>query len=229
MIQHIIFDCFGTLIDTGNGSIKAVQQILASIGASVEPAVFYKNWKQIKKQMTHSSPFINEKMLFQLSLGKVFSLYGISADPAEAVKPMIQSLFASRTSFPDVPETLQQLTDLGLDLAIGSTTDTDSLLYYLRQNHLSFEHIYTSENMQVYKPADQFYLTILRKTGWSVDDCLFVGDSYIDDVCGPKHIGMKAALLDRSAAHSLQSLCPQPDWLIHTLSELPAILRKHPT
>ena len=28
MIKHIIFDCFGTLINTGNGSLKAVENIL---------------------------------------------------------------------------------------------------------------------------------------------------------------------------------------------------------
>ena len=51
MIKHIIFDCFGTLIDTGNGSIKAVESILHNIGAFIDAKTFYADWKDAKKQM----------------------------------------------------------------------------------------------------------------------------------------------------------------------------------
>ena len=36
MIKHIIFDCFGTLIDTGTGSRDAVKSILARVGSDIQ-------------------------------------------------------------------------------------------------------------------------------------------------------------------------------------------------
>lgn len=222
MIKHIIFDCFGTLIDTGNNSIKAVEQILLNVGVHVDAREFYEVWKAKKRQKMNSSVFLNEKTLFELSLSETFAQYGIAADASKEVKPMIRSLFAERLVFPDVHEALEKLENV--DIAIGSTTDTDSLLYYLELNHLSFSQIYTSENMQVYKPDEEFYKTILRRSGWLAEECLFVGDSYLDDVCGPKKVGMKTVLLDRKALYKDAERSPQPDFVIHSLLELENVM-----
>lgn len=224
MVRHIIFDCFGTLINTGDGSIKAVEQILSNVCSHEDTKEFYSYWKKVKKQMTDNSDFINEKTLFELSLEKTFANYGICANASEEVKPMIQSLFAERLVFEDVKNVLNQLAEKGVDFAIGSNTDTDSLMYYLKSNNLMFSHIYTSENMEVYKPNPKFYETILDRSGWSVGDCIFVGDSYTDDVYGPKTIGMRAVLLDRRRMYHHMDLNPVPDYIIHSLDELINIL-----
>ncbi|MDE7284035.1 MAG: HAD family hydrolase [Lachnospiraceae bacterium] len=225
MIRHIIFDCFGTLIDTGNNSIKAVEQILFNVGVNLDAQKFYEDWKAKKRQKMNASVFLNEKTLFEVSLSETFAQYGIEADASKEIKPMIHSLFAERLVFSDVYETLEKLGNENIDIAIGSTTDTDSLLYYLELNKLSFSHIYTSENMQVYKPDINFYKTILSKSGWLAKDCLFVGDSYMDDVYGPQKVGMKTVLLDRKALYKDSELLPQPDFVIHSLLELVNILK----
>ena len=36
MYKNIIFDCFGTLIDTGSGSVEAVKKILDSVGCDAD-------------------------------------------------------------------------------------------------------------------------------------------------------------------------------------------------
>ena len=220
MIRHVLFDCFGTLLDTGGGSIDAVKQILAGVGSNTDAEMFYARWKRIKKEMMRSPEFVCEKKLFELSLAKVFSEYGINADAAEAVKPMTASLFAERKAFPDVFPALRRLSALELDIAIGSTTDTDSLMYYLKQNGLEFEYIFTSEGLRAYKPDGRFYAGILERTGWDAGKCLFIGDSYDDDVFGPKAAGMKAVLLDRKGHSDSSSLVPAPDMIICSLNEL---------
>ena len=197
MIKHIIFDCFGTLIDTGTGSIDAVRKILSNVDSDIDVERFYSMWKKRKKEMMHGTDFVNEKTLFEMSLAEVFADYGIIADAGVEVKPMIESLFGDRRVFPDVKETLKILDDKRIEYAIGSTTDTDSLLYYLALNDLQFTKVFTSEDMQVYKPDRLFYEKILEQSNWKPAECLFVGDSYVDDVCGPQKVGMKTALIDR--------------------------------
>ena len=227
-IKHVIFDCFGTLISTGNESLKATKQILDNISSNnsidIDAREFYKDWKKIKKEMMSADEFQTEKKLFELSLADTFHKYGIKADASIEVEPMIKSLFGDRRAFPDVKETLEMLDELGAEYAIGSTTDTDSLMYYLEMNQLEFKHIYTSEDMKVYKPKKAFYETIIEMTGWNREECLFVGDSIIDDVMGPQSIGMKAVLLDRSGTFNRDENDVKPDYVISSLTEIKSIL-----
>lgn len=215
MTRHILFDCFGTLLDTGSGSIRAVERILHHAGVSLDVKEFYAEWKAEKKHLAHTPPFRSEKVLFAESLGLLFKRHGIQADPRTEVEPMIESLFSTRPLFPDVRETLGELDRRGIDYAIASTTDTDSLLYYLAQSKLSVPRIFTSEDLQAYKPDPRFYQTILDQTGWDISECLFVGDSPEDDVFGPAAMGMSAILLDRKGNHKA---FPHPR--IRSLTEL---------
>ena len=217
MIKHIIFDCYGTLIDTGESSINAVQKILHNVHSHEDPTIFYSDWKAKKRQMMRFSDFKSEKELFRLSLAETFEKYGIIADASIEVLPMIDALFAKRICFPDVKSTLQALLVKGYDIAVGSTADTDCLLDCLHKNDLHFDFIFTSEDVSAYKPNPLFYKTILLRTGWKADECLFVGDSYVDDVCGPQNVGMKAVLLDRKMKHSLENFLQKPDYVISSI------------
>ena len=157
--------------------------------------------------------------------GKINRLkYNISADASKEVEPMIRSLFGERHAFPDVTETLRMLDEAGVEYAIGSTTDTDSLQYFLDLNRLTFEHVFTSEDMKVYKPDKRFYERILALSGWNLDECLFVGDNIVDDVKGPKSIGMKAVLLDRKGSFDEAGADVKPDYVIRSLTELEKLI-----
>ena len=224
MYKNIIFDCFGTLIDTGSGSIDAVRKILRNIDLNIDEKEFYSEWKSIKKKLIFEGPFYNEKDLFRISLKKMFDKYSIEADAEKEVKPMIDILFGIRYVFPDTIGMLRSLDDLGIQYAIGSTTDTDSLMHFLNFNNLSFSNIFTSEDLKIYKPAPAFYTSIIEKMQWEISETLFVGDSITDDVAGPQSIGMKAVLIDRKADYNM-SFHIKPDYVISALNELIKILK----
>ncbi len=78
--------------------------------------------------------------------------------------------------------------------------------------------------MEVYKPNPLFYKTILHRSGWAVEECLFVGYSYVEDVCGPKFVEMRTVLLDRKEMYKYVALNHMPDYIIHSLTELKDIL-----
>ena len=136
---------------------------------------------------------------------------------------MTDTLFGTRHAFPDTAEALRRLKEQGIVCGIASTTDTDSLEHFLRQNAMNGLRCFTSEDMRVYKPSPRFYTTILEQTGWDVKDCLFVGDNITDDVLGPQSVGMKAALIDRK--NTFRDASVSPDYVIRTLTELADIVR----
>ena len=129
---------------------------------------------------------------------------------------MIASLYG-RILFSDVMDTITALEDY--EIAIGSTTDTMPLLSNIEQTNLPIAHVFTSESLGVYKPNKQFYLKILNAMGWSASETMFVGDSLIDDVAGPKSVGMKTIWLNRKHA-SYNKCMVSPDGVISNLYEL---------
>lgn len=221
MFRHIIFDCFGTLIDTGSGSVEAARRILEDVGCDADPVRWYAEWKDVKRRMMREEPFDTEQEMFCRSLGEMFIRYGIHADPYEHIAPMTDTLYGRRELFPDTIAALDALDAAGTDHVIGSVTDNAPILHFMEADGLSRyfprERIFTSEDLRAYKPDPAFYTAIVTKMGWDVSDCLFVGDSITDDVLGPHTVGMRAALIDRSGTYTGDMV---PDYILRSLREL---------
>ena len=64
----------------------------------------------------------------------------------------------------------------------------------------------------------------MNKIGWDVAECIFVGDNYVDDILGPKAIGMKTVLLDRNNKYAKQAFEIEPDYIVSNLLELIDVL-----
>lgn len=223
MIRHIIFDAYGTLISTGDGSIRATQSIWQRHDARADATTIYREWKRYHREHIDTlTAFVPEREIFVRDLQRLYDAHGIRGDAAEDVTPMLDSQY-HRALFDETREVLDALREQ-YDIAIGSTTDTAPLLDNLKRGNLYIDHIFTSESLRVYKPNPTFYTAILTAMGWSADETLFVGDSPIDDVAGPKRVGMRAILLDRNNRHTGASLPTAPDAIIQHLKQLKDII-----
>ncbi len=231
MIKHVIFDFFGTISDTGTSSVDATAKILKNVGSNLDPAAFYGEWKAVKRVRMDEETFYTEKEHYARILCELFDKYGIEADGNAEVKPYIDMLFGDRKIFPDAKKCLEDLKKMGLDVVIGSTTDDDVLEHHMRMYGICVDECFTSEDLRVYKAHPSFYSSILEKTGWKAEECLFIGDSLGDDVFGPKALGMKAVWLNRKGkiySDSVSSFPTEkiydPDCIIDTLANLPEVI-----
>lgn len=223
MIKNIIFDAYGTLISTGDGSINATQAIFHRHAPLLNTQDIYREWKQYHRHHIDTlGEFSTEKEIFIRDLAKLYDKYHITSYAAVDVEPMIVSQY-SRDLFPETRGVIDDL-KLSYNIAIGSTTDTDPLMYNLNRAELRIDHVFTSESLRVYKPQKEFYKAILERIGWDAQDTLFVGDSLTDDVIGPKSVGMKAILLDRKGIYSKQETHSEPDAVIQNLTQLKDII-----
>ena len=222
MIKAIIFDAYGTLISTGNGSVEAARKILELGGRDdIDPKAFYARWKELhKKHMDSLESFITEEKLFEMDLRALYALYAINGDYRKDVQIMLDTL-GKRKAFPESREVLARLSEK-YAVAIGSTTDTSPLMSDISNNSLNVSKVFTSESLRVYKPRREFYEKILAELNVDAHETLFVGDSLIDDVIGPQNIGMSACWINRKGGSSGE-VCP--DFEITDLRELLEILR----
>ena len=181
MKKAIIFDAYGTLISTGNGSIIASKKILKKINFDMDSKEFYKKWKELhKKQMRELNTFITEKEIFENDLKMLYEYYGINHSYKEDIKIMLETL-EHRNVFLETNEALEELSKK-YEIYIGSVTDTNPLLKNIKDNNIKVNGIYTSEMLKTYKPQKEFYIQILKQLNLEPKDVIFVGDSLEEDI-----------------------------------------------
>jgi 2-haloalkanoic acid dehalogenase type II len=195
LIKGIIFDSYGTLINTGGGSIQAAQRILEKNKKDVDAKIFYKKWKYYhKKHIDSLKYFAVEEDIFLMDLILLYKEYEINGNPENDVKIMLDTL-GKRNSFPETNVVLNALRP-NYQLFIGSNSDDIPLRTDIERNGIEVNKVFTSESLKVYKPKKEFYLFILDEIKMRYDEVLFVGDSLTDDVLGPATLGIKTIWLN---------------------------------
>ena len=223
MLKAILLDGYGTLFDTGTGSVDAVREILLRNGRpDLSPQEFYSQWKVLHQAHMDSLPeFHTEGEIYALDLRELYRRYGLTGNWEEDVQVMLR-IQGQRQVYPEVPGVLAQLKGR-FQLAVASTTDTAPLLEDLKRGGLEFapSRIFTSQSLRVYKPNPVFYTTILECLEVSPQEALFVGDSLVNDVEGPQRVGIPACWVDRKGRDSGKV---SPEYRISSLRELPALV-----
>lgn len=221
MIKAIVFDAYGTLIDTGTGSVDAAKEILKNRGRTdISASDFYADWKKHhRKHIDSLTEFVTEEEIFCSDLRSLYKKYGIDGDADRDVQIMLETL-GKRKAFPETLAVLALLSEK-YPLYIGSTSDTYPLMQDIKNNRICVNRVYTSESLRVYKPEPEFYRAIASDIGVNCENVLFVGDSPVDDVFGPKRVGMKACLVDRKQ-RDLRGITPE--YTVKSLNELSEIL-----
>jgi len=222
MIKALIFDCYGTIISTGNGSVNSTKIILDNLKSDIDPILFYKDWKKVHKEnMSSLKYFCREKKIFINDLNILFKLYGINGNAKKDIKPMLKSLY-KRDFYNDVIVNLKKIKK-DFNIYIASNSDTKPLMKNIGKEKYLFDGIYTSEKIKAYKPSKIFFEKILKKIKFDKDEILFIGDSIEDDIIGANNAGLKTVLIDRK--NNSQYIKNEANYLIKDMYELINIIK----
>jgi len=222
MIKALIFDCYGTIISTGNGSVNSTKIILDNLKCNIEPVLFYKNWKKIHKEnISNLEHFSNEKNIFINDLTILFKMYNIKENVKKNIKPMLQSLY-KRIFYDDVIVNLKELKE-DFKIFIASNSDTKPLMENIGKEKYLFNDIFTSEKLRAYKPSKLFFEKMLKKIKINKDELLFIGDSIEDDIIGANSVGLKTVLIDRK--NNQQNISNEAAYFIKNMYEIKDILK----
>lgn len=132
------------------------------------------------------------------------------------------------TEFDGVMDTLQQLHELGIRMAIVSTKRRKVVERGLQimgaPPHL-FEFLIGFEDVEHVKPHPEPVLKAIEKLGVTKDDVMMIGDNYHDIEAG-KNAGVKTAGVAWSikGEQYLQSF--NPDYMLHHMEDLLAIVKE---
>lgn len=232
-MKAIIFDVFGTLIEVEKGS--SARTILAKIsshgtnvvcgtsvvcGASVDEDKFLAEWRAFYAHHTADGcAFMTEREIFTARIKMFYDRYGVDGSPEAEVDSLLSGAFL-RKAYKDVIPALSALRGR-YKILLGSNTDNDVLEAVIKRNGIRADGVFTSESLRCYKPAPRFFGSILERCSLSPREVIFVGDNPRDDVSGPKQLGIRTVLTDRSGSGGDFG----QDYTISSLTELDGILR----
>ncbi|MFH1564869.1 MAG: HAD family hydrolase [bacterium] len=221
MIKTILFDVFGTIIDTGDGSIKATEKILKAHHSNINPYDFYyNNFKPLCKSYYSKKRFYVEEEILTKTLSRIEKKFHLQDRSKKDVKHYLKSL-TERKLFQETEEVLEKLSKKYV-LIVASNTDKEPLLLNFKKLCIAkyFFAIYTSEDLQAYKPQKLFFKKILKNIKYDKNEILFVGDTQDEDILGAKEMGIKTVWINRKN-EVLKKGIPKPD---HEASDLKGVL-----
>jgi putative hydrolase of the HAD superfamily len=205
-VRAFFFDAGGTLFQPYPSVGEIYAEVARPFGLVAEPhaleRVFHTAWEErdgLASLSGHSGEK-EEKQWWRTLVWDVFGEFGKIKD-FDGFFERLYDRFASAETwhlFPDTIPTLQRLKRQGKTLGIIS--NWDSRLFGLCKGlglepYLDF--ILASAVVGAAKPSPKIFQEALRRSGFSAETALHVGDSLEDDILGAQRVGILAVFLDR--------------------------------
>lgn len=114
----------------------------------------------------------------------------------EVVKEGVVKAWHSMPAWPDVKPAISRLKELGYEIFVHANGTTRLQLDLCRSSGLSFDMLFSSELLGVYKPARENYEKVLRLLKLTGEECVLVA-AHAYDTRGAKAVGMRTVYVHR--------------------------------
>lgn len=241
-IKAVVFDAYGTLYD-----IQSVESVTEEAFPGYGNAIT-QIWRMKQLEYTWLCSLMEQYRDFEaLTRASLrYSLDGLGLRHDAAILDRIVAKYLNLDPYPDTSAVLTALQ--GRTLAILSNGSPNMLEALVRNSGLApmFTAVLSVDAVGAFKPSPRAYDLVEQKLNVHPRDVVFVSSNPFD-VSGAKSFGFKVAWIERVTAAALAAECsnPQaigplamfkatrlrpdplgfePDWTIHSLSDLPALL-----
>jgi HAD superfamily hydrolase (TIGR01549 family) len=216
----IFFDIDDTLLNSEFAHKVALMKIVHDYSLRANPEIIFNEWIKITEHYLNLffRNVISQREQQEMRINELFRICGKVVTKEETIPIYLkyhQHFIESCHVFPDTIPLLKKLQGYRMGIITnGPKVDQTKKLI---DNELIkyFDPIIISEEVGHCKPYKEIFEAASRKAGELLSDCIFIGDSYVNDYLGGKNAGMKVIWLNRkrSQTHS----CIET---IHSLSEL---------
>jgi len=210
-ISTIIFDLDGTLVDSSEGIVEAVNYSLRAVGAEEQPP----------QQITPYIGYPLSVMYPEFTNHPVDLLYHYFCEAAQ------ETVVNSAVALDGANECLFQCHELGFNMGIASTKISDHIIKIIdRLGWKSyFETTVGGDEVNNVKPASDSFVMALERLKVAPGKAVAVGDT-VNDLLAAREVPMKMVAVKSpyGSPEKLRSL--KPEFYIEKLDSLPDILSK---
>ncbi len=208
-IKNIIFDLDGTLIDSSEGVVEAVNYSLQQMGQPAQPPEAIKRF--IGYPLRDMYAHFND-----VSYDELHRHFQIKA---------AETIVASTIILPGVQEVLYHLKGGGYRLAIATTKIRKHVELIVRKFH--WEDIFTTwtggDEVPNVKPAPDIMLLSLERLQANPSETIVVGDTE-NDILAAKTVPLKVIAVESPYDANHHLLTTKPDYFIQSITELPELI-----
>jgi len=245
-IKAVVFDAYGTLYDIQSVA-KVTEEAFPGYGDIITQI-----WRIKQLEYTWLRSLMRRYEDFSVvtrdSLAYTLRVLGLAYNAAAFDRIMDKYLHLDL--YADASTALAALT--GRKLAILSNGSSDMLNALVKNSGLErvLDATISVDRKRVFKPAPEAYTLIDEVLGANPDEVLFVSSNPWD-ACGARSFGLNVAWIERVTPQAMAEACVKsdvvppltmfkalrtqmdeigvaPDHRIHTLSELPDLVARHP-
>lgn len=238
--KAVVFDLDSTLMDTHRYPMVASEWLMRNSNVDIDKHgesyvrdLVSRYFKSIEEIVT-GAPFVTPFDIIKTAMGKSLEDHGYNADPAlvEQATQRFRSLHVElSTPYPGVPELLDKLDNLGLDLGILTNSfagNADIILGNWNLLH-HFKAIVDCGKVRAFKPMPQLFEMTLTLLDATPSKTLFIGDEYYADMVGGKRASLTTVWINHRG-NSLEDLIAKhgwdntPDYVTTSISEFADLL-----
>jgi 2-haloacid dehalogenase len=195
----LTFDCYGTLIDWETGIGEALAPWLERAGVSLERGQVLEAFAQLESAQQRATPAMRYPDLLAEVHRGLAERFGIAPDAKAAT-----AFGASVPDWPAFPDSADALAHLKrhFQLVILSNVDRASFATSNRKLGVTFDAIYTAEDVGSYKPDPRNFDYLLRhlaERGIGKEQILHTAESLYHDHIPAKRIGLATCWIHRRA------------------------------
>ncbi len=211
LIRHLIFDLDGTLIDSSDGVVDAVNYSLRMTGQPEQPAEMIKPFIGYPLEVMYpeftDAPYRELLRHFQVRAREV--------------------MVATTVALPGVEQTLINLKDSGYRMAVATTKirrHVDGILDLFGWS-LLFEATVGADDVEQVKPAPDAFVLAMSRLGSSPSDSIVIGDT-VNDIAAAQAVPMRVIGVTSPYGGAEDVLALNPDHHLETVVGLPTLLEK---
>ncbi len=234
-ITVVGFDFFGTLVDAraeAQQCIHGICQTLHRYEICLPPDEFLQVYRATAADQREVRRTMHQEVSNRRLLVATLQRLGYSVDDqSPAVVHGVEAYFQPwrLTVFEDAWRAVEGLRAACRFGVISNFTDTCFLHRAVQRLGLAdfFESVVVSEEVGWRKPHPRIFRRFLQQMGVDAEDVLFVGDDLQCDIVGAKNVGMRTAWIVRDATTVVNDEVTtiHPDFIIHSLEQLPPLLQ----
>jgi len=209
--RALVLDLDGTLIDSSDGVVDAVNYSLRMMEQPEQPPERIKSY--IGFPLSQMYPVFTDASVDQLC-------HHFQVMAARTMVSLTEAL-------PGADDTLRLLKSNGLKLAVATTkirVHVDGIIAKLGWDVL-FDALVGGDEVTRVKPAPEAFKLALNRLEIDADEAIAVGDT-INDVNAAKAVPMTVIAVNSPYGGRDQLLAAQPDHFIESITELPRLLKE---
>ena len=197
-ITTLTFDCYGTMIDWESGIWDGLQMLLRANGSNRTRHQTLEDFARVESALQAQTPSMIYPEILAQTHRELARQWGY--ETTDALDRRFGDFVPYWNAFADSADALRQLGSV-FNLVILSNVDRASFAASQDRLGVTFDAIYTAQDVGSYKPHDQNFPFMLaglaQDHNISSDQILHVAQSLFHDVVPATKVGLPTAWIDR--------------------------------